>query len=240
MQRTHTQHWHYLGHALKTILATLVVFSLIYAATHIKLTKYFPIKRVQVFGVHRVDQQQIQEIVLPLVNKGFFSVNIENIRDRLLQIPWVGDIFVRRYWPDRIEITIVEKNAVATWNEQSLLSDAGVIFMPSRDTFPETIPAFNGPDGKQINVLQTYIEMNRLLLPLHTKIAHLELTPYLSWKLMLDNGIALRLGHKDILTRVGHFVKVYPKVIGDRGTDVEYVDLRYPNGMAVRWRTSDI
>jgi cell division protein FtsQ len=152
-------------------------------------------------------------------------------------MPWVSGIFVRRYWPDRIEITIIEKNAVARWNEQGLLSDKGEIFSPHQTTYPDKLPMFSGPDGKQITMLQTFIEMNRLFAPLHARITQLELSPYLSWKLMLDNGMILRIGHKDVLTRVDHFVKVYPKVIGDRIMDVEYVDLRYPNGMAVRWRT---
>ena len=56
--------------------------------------------------------------------------------------------------------------------------------------------------------------MNRLLTPLHAKISYLELTPYLTWKLTLDNGITLQIGHKDILTRLNHFVKVYPKIMG--------------------------
>jgi cell division protein FtsQ len=152
-------------------------------------------------------------------------------------MPWVSGIFVRRYWPDRVEITIIEKNAVARWNEQGLLSDKGEIFSPNQTTYPDKLPLLSGPDGKQITMLQTFIEMNRLFAPLHVRITQLELSPYLSWKLMLDNGMILRIGHKDVLTRVDHFVKVYPKVVGDRIMDVEYVDLRYPNGMAVRWRT---
>ncbi len=49
------------------------------------------------------------------------------------------------------------------------------------------------------------------------------LTPYFTWKLTLDNGITMQIGHKDILTRLDHFVKVYPKIVGDRVDDVEYM-----------------
>src|SRR5690606_34339831 len=101
--------------------------------------------------------------------------------DRLLQMPWVTNTFVRRYWPDRIDITIVEKNAIARWNDQGLLSDSGEIFAPLQDSFPNGLPVLIGPDGQQVVMLQFFNQINRLFQPLHARIAHLELTPYLSW-----------------------------------------------------------
>ena len=71
---------------------------------------------------------------------------------------------------------------------------------------------------------------------IQVNIAILELGPYSTWKAVLDNGIVLQIGHKEILTRLYHFVKVYPKMIGMHAKDVEYVDLRYPNGVAVQWK----
>jgi cell division protein FtsQ len=52
----------------------------------------------------------------------------------------------------------------------------------------------------------------------------------------LDNGIFLEAGYKDVLSRLGQLVKVFPKMIGPRIGDVEYIDLRYPNGVAVKWK----
>ena len=172
----------------------------------------------------------------PLLVHGFFSINVEYIRDRLLQQPWVSDISVRRNWPDQVEVTVVEKMPVARWDKATLLSDAGVLFTPKEGTYSENLPVFDGPEGKQILMLNYFNEINRLLTPLHAKISYLELTPYLSWRLKLDSGITLQIGHKDILTRLDHFVKVYPKIIGNHAGDVESVDLRYPNGVAVRWK----
>jgi len=38
------------------------------------------------------------------------------------------------------------------------------------------------------------------------------------------------------LTHISHFVKVYPKIIGERANQVDYVDLRYSNGLAIHWK----
>lgn len=223
----------------KIVIVIAVVISIGYAISRQQFAHYFPIKTVRVYGASKVDQHEIESLIAPLANRGFFTVNVDYIHDRLMQMPWAASIFVRRYWPDRIDITIVEKNAIARWNNQSLLSDSGAIFMPEQGSFPHGLPVFIGPDGQQMMMLQYFNQINRLFLPLHARISHLELTPYLSWKLILDNGISVRIGQKDVLTRLGHFVKVYPKIIGNRASNVQYIDLQYPNGMAVKWKNSD-
>ena len=230
--------WRHLLQAFKLVFLGALVFSVFFAIKHVKLSNHFPIKTVRVYGAMHTSQQIIQDQLLPLVKRSFFSVNVGYVRNRILQMPWVANAYVRRSWPDRIDITIVEKKATAKWNDQNLLSNAGELFSPPAETYPADLPQFLGPDGKHIVMLQYFDQMNRILDPLHAKISYLELTPYLTWKLTLNNGITLRVGHKDILTRLGHFVKVYSKIVADRASEVEYVDLRYSNGVAIRWKTA--
>lgn len=222
----------------KIVLLGLVVLSVIFLLNQFNFSNYFPIKTVRIYGANQIDHQKLQTMLLPLVDRGFFTINVESIKDRLLQIPWVSDIFVRRVWPDQMDIVVVEKKPMAHWNRQSLLSATGELFSLPHATYLSSLPEFVGPDGKQIIMLQYFNDINRLLMPLHVKIIRLELTPFFSWKLMLDNGMILQIGHKDILTRLTHFVKVYPQIIGDRVKDVEYIDLRYANGIAVRWKSA--
>lgn len=222
---------------LKITLLGCVILSCIFTLNKVELSNYFPIKVVRIYGLNRVDRKEVQNLLYPLVDKGFFSINVDSIRERLLQIPWIANIAVRRNWPDQVDITIVEKSAIARWNNQNLLSEMGELFSPDMNTYPSHLPQFIGPNGQQVMMLTTFNQINRLFMPLNRQIAYLEMTPYFTWKLVLDNGMMLQIGHKDILTRLDHFVKVYPKIIGSRTKDVEYVDLRYPNGMAVRWKT---
>lgn len=204
---------------------------------HPQSTRFFPIKIVHVHGVKHINQAEIQTLITPLLQQGFFNINIALIRERLAQMPWVAAIFVRRAWPDKIEINLVEKEAKAIWNDTSLLSPMGELFNPPPASYPVDLPRFSGPNAKQMVMLKYFAQMNRLLTPLHAKISSLELSPYYTWKLTLNNGMSLRLGHKDVLARLQHFVTVYPKIIGEQAEDVEYIDLRYSNGMAVKWKT---
>lgn len=230
--------FHYVSQTIKLLLLGALITASIYAIDHIKLSRYFLIRTVRVYGLQRVEQQELRELLTPLVSQGFFTINVEMIRDRLLQIPWVSDIFVKRSWPDRVDITVIEKQPMARWNHHSLLSTAGELFTPKLETQPEGLPELIGPEGRQIVMLDYFNEINRLFLPLRVKISYLELTPYFTWKMALDNGIMLQIGHKDILTRLRHFVKVYPKIVGENAAGVEYIDLRYSNGVAVKWKSA--
>lgn len=212
------------------------IFIATYLLNHVKSAQYFPIKEVKIAGVQHVNHDEVQRILLPLVNKGFFSVSVDHIKESLTQFPWVADASVRRAWPNQIIIQVTEKLPVARWNEDKLLSTVGELFSPARETFPQGLPQFVGPEGEQVSMMENYAQISKVIAPLHFKITRFEFSPAHVWSFTLDNGIKVNIGHKDILTRVNDFVKVYPKIIGNRANEVNSVDLRYSNGLAVRWK----
>jgi cell division protein FtsQ len=222
---------------LKALVFALFVATLSISVNKFKTNQYFPIKDVKIFGVNHANHQVIQEIVTPWVNKGFFRVDVERIREQIASLPWVSAVVVRREWPSMVVVRLAEKQAVALWNQKTLLSSGGELFTPESTTYPQDLPQLTGPEGEQLMVERYYTQMSNILMPLHFKISQLELTPAMTWAITLDNGIKLSVGHKDVLTRLNHFVKVYSKIVGNRVADVDYIDLRYTNGLAVRWKS---
>lgn len=227
--------WKWIG---KIAAFILFVYFVSFIFNHFKTVKYFPIKEVKISGVNYTERQEIRRSLLPLVNKGFFVVDVAMIKERLSHFVWIEEASVQRVWPNRILIQVKEKQPLAYWNNSGLLTTTGEIFTPQKETYPNGLPRFLGPEGEHIQMLNYYTDVSAMLAPINFKIAHLELTPFKSWNITLTNGMKLNVGEKDGLTRISHFVKVYPKIIGDRVTEVAYVDLRYPNGLAVRWKTN--
>ena len=222
---------------VKLICFVFFIFVLSCAINHFKSAKYFPIHQVKIVGISHINHDEVKRLLLPLVHKGFFGIDVDSIKDQLIRFAWVADASVRRVWPNAIEIRVREKMPIARWNEVSLISDTGEIFTPPLETCPKGLPQFIGPSGGQLMMLEYYAKIKESLMPLHYKIARLELTPGQSWRVTFDNGMKLNIGYKDVLTRINHFVKVYPRIVGERANDVDYIDLRYANGLAVRWKT---
>jgi len=61
-----------------------------------------------------------------------------------------------------------------------------------------------------------------------------QVSPRRAWQLKLDSGLTLELGREQIESRIGRFVAVYERAVAPLAQQVEYVDLRYANGFAVR------
>ncbi len=223
--------------AINVVCFVAFVFFATYVFNQCKTTHYFPIKEVKIAGIQHVNHDEVQHILLPLVNKGYFAVSVEHIKESLAQFPWVADASVRRVWPNQIIIQVSEKSPLALWNNEKLLSTSGQLFSPARNTFPADLPLFMGPEGAQLKMMENYAELSKIIAPLHFTMTRFEWSPGHVWSMTLNNGIKVNIGHKDILTRVGDFVKVYPKIIGNRANEVNSVDLRYSNGLAVRWKT---
>ena len=79
-------------------------------------------------------------------------------------------------------------------------------------------------------------KINILLEPLNLSVQQLTLSSRHSWQLILNDGIQVTVGQRDIWKRVQQLVAVFPKVIGVKAKNVVSIDLRYPNGVAVQWK----
>src|SRR5438132_13607451 len=95
--------------ALKVVGYVCLFIVLLISYIKISHVEYFPIKNVKIFGVQHVSHQEIQSIVTPYVDKGFFSVDVDRIKEQIAQLPWVAHVTVSRIWPDKVSIAINER-----------------------------------------------------------------------------------------------------------------------------------
>ncbi len=192
----------------------------------------FPIKQVIVSGqLQHINQKVFQKAMEPLVTGGFFSLDIAGIAQRAEQFPWVDQIEVRRVWPAKVNIVITEKEPFARWNNDSLVTAQGQIFMPKSLQGIKPLPLLCGPDKSQNLMITTYKKMQSQLTPLHLSIAQLDLSPRYAWRMTLGDGTIIKLGRENIYTRLARFVLAYPKSFQNK--PLKSVDLRYSNGFAV-------
>ncbi len=196
-----------------------------------------PITSVRIAGefvhVSRADMQQLMDEFLP---SGFFDLDVAAVRREAQRIPWVRRISVRRIWPDSLHVAVVERVAVARWNDQALLEADGTRFGVDETSMNGNYANLFGPDGSEKLVLQRYEQMTPLAQALETRISSLTLDRRGAWRLDLESGLALKLGRADRLDRIAPYIAALPQILGDHFSDAASIDLRYSNGFAVRWR----
>lgn len=206
--------------------------------------------RVQALPVARVDfvaplaqtrRQEVERVLPPVLTGNFFSVNLEAVRGSLERLPWVRQVEVRRIWPARLEIKVEEHLAVARWGEGrgELVNSHGEVFaalLPGERL--AAMPLLYGPSGTAQEVLARYAEWVAVFAKVGEKPVQLLLSPRLAWQLKLDDGMLLNLGREQpkapLDVRLQRFIEVYPEAVATQAKRPTMVDLRYPNGFAIR------
>lgn len=197
-----------------------------------------PITSVEIQGeFQHMEKQQIQQALSGRLEAGFFNVDVDVIRDRLLDIPWINAATVRRVWPGTLQIGVIEQLPVASWSAGGLVNGHGQLFFPLPETYPPDLPEMQGPADSQAVVARRYREMEKELEPLALHITRIVLDERRSWKIELDSGVTLLLGRVNDNARLTRFVRLYPVALAARAADIQQVDLRYTNGFSVRWKT---
>ena len=100
------------------------------------------------------------------------------------------------------------------------------------------LPWLFGPLKTSNRVLQEYKNLSTILMTLDLRMTWLRLKSDGQWSLRLNNGMLVVLGAALLEQRLSRFMHVYSQAFGSRANLVARVDLRYPSGMAVKWRTA--
>ena len=166
--------------------------------------------------------------------KGYFSQDIQEVKNKLLEMPWVRDVVVRKFYPDRLGITILEHRPVAIWNNVKYLSEQGVVFSLPADRFDRTgLPLMYGPDTESKVVLEAWGKIQAELKARQLELKSVAIDNRGSWSITLSNNIELKLGRGEWTSKIDRFMLIFPEIDIPEGQRLAYVDLRYEHGAAV-------
>lgn len=195
----------------------------------------FPIRKIAVEGeFHHLDAEHLEQVVSSAIHDGFFGVDVADVRQRLLDEPWIFDASVRRVWPDSIRVSITEQQAVARWGEYALLNRFADIFVPEVDSMPRGLVRLDGPLGSEVELLSRYQLIQQRLGEIDLRVAGVRLSERRAWVVEIENGATLMIGRQAIAARLGRFNHAFKQVLKENWSRVALVDLRYTNGFAIR------
>jgi cell division protein FtsQ len=230
---------------LANLMFVMVALAILYTINlrYLKLP-VFPLKEISVKGVdknnpeegklHNVTRKQIEQIVHSKITGNFFTVNLSSMRQALSELPWVRTVKIYRDWPDGLNVLLEEHKALAQWGNNELVNTYGEIF---RATVDGELPLFVGPmEESSREMAQKYINFRRILRPLNQGIAEINLSPRYAWCIRLEEGTVLELGRGQVEMALVRYLSVYDQSIArlNQEFQLDYLDLRYPNGFALR------
>lgn len=195
---------------------------------------------VAVIGVDgeliNVDAGDVEKIVATHLGGGFLSLDLAGICEALEQHPWVATASARRKWPDEVVIAIEEESAIARWGEGRFLSNKGQILEVGNASLPQHLPQLYGPAGLERRVMQQYRNFSQVLQPTGMKVKTFGMAARGNWQVTFEPELELVVGKEPVAKKLERFLLVWEKALQERKDAIERIDLRYGNGLAVRWK----
>lgn len=237
------------ANALFALAAALVAGAILLRVAQLPA---FALREVRVTGeLRQVTRSEIEEVARGQIKGSFFTLDLGAARAAFEKIGWVRGVAVRRHWPAGLDVTLEEHEPFARWINQSHLPGAenrpprvsgeastaglvnthGEVFNAEYDG---PLPLFAGPDGAAREIAIQYRYFLRTLAAIGEKPVEIRVSARRAWQLRLESGLTLALGRENVEARLGRFVAVHARTLGALNRRVDYVDLRYPNGFAVR------
>jgi cell division protein FtsQ len=219
----------WIANLLYSLAAVMLLYGMLFVVVHLPI---FPLREVKVNGeLHHVTREQLRLIVGRHLQGNFFTLDLVKARDAFEKLPWVRNVSVRRRWPDRLEVQVEEHQELARWGNIALVNTYGELFHAASD---KDLPVFYGPGDDVREVAEHYQSYGELLKPTGLRVTQVALTPRRAWEIGTDKGMVLELGREHVEERLKRFAAVYARTLANLAAPVRYVDLRYPNGFAVR------
>ncbi|NOT63050.1 MAG: FtsQ-type POTRA domain-containing protein [Acidobacteria bacterium] len=175
-------------------------------------SEMFSVKHIDITGNQRTSKEEMLTALRENSNSGLWQLNLDDIRQKLKKNPWVREVEVKRSLPDRLKVTISEREPWLLVRQESghvvwVDQDGTILGEQSRFNVSNVPPLVSGlAEGNAPQVAdkrQRQLEQMRQLL---TALDNTEprLSPRID-EVMLDdvNGLKLRVNEGRVVVTIG-------------------------------------
>jgi cell division protein FtsQ len=206
----------------------------------------FTLKVIRIEGssdtsLRHISSSTVRSTALPRIRGNFFTADLDTVRLAFEAVPWVRKASVRREWPNQLVVALEEHVPLGTWGDDGrLLSTSGDVFIANLAEAEEDgdLAEFAGPEGSEKEVVARFVELHDWFAPANLVPESLRLSSRYAWSVKLSNGMAVELGREQsramLRERVDRLVAIYPQLVARLQDRIESVDMRYPNGLALK------
>jgi cell division protein FtsQ len=234
-----------------TLYAVVVLMALVAGLLWLAQRPVFAITHVDLSGMdgatlRHLNAPSVRANALGKLSGNFFTLDLNAARQVFESVPWVRRASVRREWPNGLAVEVEEHEALGTWggsDSGKLINTYGEVFVANQAEAEEDaqLLSLDGPADSEEDVVEKLEVMREWFKPLKTEPLVVTLSGRYAWRAKLSNGMVVELGREQteedrtaMDQRVKRFVASWPQVTQQWGKEIEYADLRYPNGFAIR------
>ncbi len=195
-----------------------------------------PLKSVAVEGHFQyLSKGRAMELIMAEIDGNFLQLKLDRLKSVLQSDPWVENVFLSRRWPDTLVVKISEQQPIARWDANGFLNQRGEIIRVKEIDKLLGLPWLQGNEFNAREIMQQYQDLSTLLRTRGLEIITLKCDNKKSWRITLKNDVEIAIGRDQVMEKLRRFVTVYDNFLSSVWGDVKSIDIRYTNGVAVRW-----
>ena len=203
-------------------------------ATRRPIRSAFRIAAISLTGPKEVSREEILTTAGVTGHASLLFLDADAARERLMANPWIADAAVFKLYPDRLQITITEREAFALWQQDgrvSVIATDGTVLEPFVEDRYRGLPLVVGK-GAERQARDFLIIVGRYP-DIRSALRASVLVAERRWNLRLKNGIDVRLPENNVEEALDRLVALdRDKKLLSR--DIVAVDLRLPDRVTVR------
>src|SRR5262245_3459129 len=194
----------------------------------------FDIREVSIAGRRQLSESEVLAAAGVTARSSLLFLDVEAARNLLKANPWIAEATVQKFYPGRLQVEIVERDAFALWQKDgkiSIVSADGTTLAPLVDRRFATLPFVVGPGAEK--KAREFLAILDRYPAIRDQVRASILVADRRWNLKLKNGIDVRLpevdpaGALDLLAALDRDKKLLTR-------DITAVDLRLPDRVTVR------
>ena len=194
----------------------------------------FRITGIALSGHRHLTREEILAIAGVSGHSSLLFIDVADARARLKTNPWIAEATVQKLYPDRLQVSITEREAFALWQKDGrvgVIADDGTVLEPYVARRFTNLPLFVGTGAER--AAKDFVALLARHPDIRGQVRASVLVAERRWNLRLKNGIDVRLPETNVeqaldqLTMLDRDKKLLSK-------DVTLVDLRFDDHVTVR------
>lgn len=226
----------------RLLFILIVLIAIVIGGFYILSLPIWKIQEVVVSGANMLSAEEIRDLSGVPISDNLFFTSFARVRSNLSRISAIKQFHIYRIPPATVYIKIIERKPIAIVmlkDKSAVVDEEGCILNRNANltlNVPNMtdLPVISGVGTAEFSqVSELVVELSKLL---GSRRIQLETGGAEKINLLLDDILRVKIGRDEDIKRKMEVFKALLKVIEGRWTEVEYVDVRFPDNPVVKFK----
>jgi cell division protein FtsQ len=194
----------------------------------------FSVASIEIRGLAEADSTEISDRIDVTRASSLLMLDAEKARARIAEIPWVADVTVKKLYPNRIVVSLTERQPFALWQDDGrikVVDKSGAVMSDTLQPRHAGLPLVVGAGADKR--LQEAVALMNAAPTIRPRIRAAVLVAERRWNLITVDGIEILLPEENPLAALTRIAELQDaKKLLDR--DLVAIDTRVPDRLFVR------